>query len=180
MPLKEFTDAWSAFLLRGLITVVFGLVIMLWPHVALKTVLVVFGIFAAADGAMALFSATRSKSMTSRLWLVIQGLVGVGAAAATWFYPDQITKVLFVLIGLWAIVRGVVDLLAALRLRRELANEWMLAASGLMSVLIGVFLATQPVAAALALLWVIGLYALVLGVLFTLFALRMRQIAKQI
>lgn len=180
MPLREFTDAWPSFLLRGLITIVFGLVIMFWPQVALKTVLLIFGVFAAADGAMALFSAMRSKSMRSRLWLFIQGLVGVGAAAATWFYPEQITKVLFVLIGLWAFVRGVVDLLAALRLRRELANEWMLAVSGVMSVLIGLFLVTQPVAAALALFWVIGLYALVLGVLFTLFALRLRQIATQI
>ena len=105
------------------------------------------------------------------------GIIGIGAGVLTFLWPNITALVLLLLIAFWAIATGVMEIIGAIRLRKEIDNEWLLAASGLVSVLFGLLLLTRPEAGALALITVIGAFAILHGLLLVWFSLRLRGTA---
>jgi len=167
---------WWVLALRGLAAVLFGLMAFLWPGITLTALVLLFGAFALLDGTLAIVSAVTGSEAGARWWaLLVEGIVGILAAVATAFWPDITALALVYLIAAWAMITGVMEVVAAIRLRQEIEGEWLLALSGIASVVFGLYAAIFPGAGALALVWVIGAYALVWGVVLIALAFRLRR-----
>jgi uncharacterized membrane protein HdeD (DUF308 family) len=166
---------WWLILLRGVCAVIFGVLTFIWPGVTLLTLVLLYGAYALIDGAIAIWAAIVGGEPAPRWWLLIVGLLGIAAGLVTLLMPGVTAVVLLIFIGFWAILTGVMQIVGAIRLRKEIDNEWMLAASGVLSVLFGVILLVQPGAGALSLLFVIGAYAVIYGAMMIGLALRLRN-----
>jgi uncharacterized membrane protein HdeD (DUF308 family) len=174
--LHTLAEHWWLLLLRGIAAIVFGLLTFAWPGLTLLTLVIIYGAYALVDGVLALVAAfTGGAKPIPTWWLVIIGLLGIGAGAITFLYPVVTALVLVVFIGVWSIAHGIFEIVGAIQLRKEIDNEWMLILAGAMSVLFGVVILMWPGAGALALVWLIGAYAIVFGALLVGFALRLRR-----
>lgn len=167
---------WKWIALRGVAAVIFGLVAIAWPAIALAVLVLVWGAYAFVDGVFTLLAAARMRESGRPIWpLVLVGLLGVVAGLVAFFWPALTALGLLMLIAAWALVTGVLQIIAAIRLRKALANEWWLGLSGALSVLFGVLMIANPGAGAVAVAWVIGAYAVFFGVMLVLLALRLRK-----
>jgi uncharacterized membrane protein HdeD (DUF308 family) len=166
---------WWLVLLRGIVAIIFGILAFIWPGLTLLTLILFYGAFALADGVLALANAIMGGNVGSRWWLALVGIAGIAAGLVTFLMPGVTALVLLIFIASWAIVLGVFQIIGAIRLRREIDNEWMLGLSGALSVLFGIVLLAAPGPGALGLVWVIGAYAIVFGILLVMAALKLKQ-----
>jgi uncharacterized membrane protein HdeD (DUF308 family) len=174
--LQRLSRNWAWVVLRGALAVLFGVMAIFLPHITLAVLVIVWGAYALADGMVALIAAWRVRDQGRPFWaLLIVGLLGIGAGVVTFMWPAITAIALLLVIAAWAVVMGICEVVAAIRLRREIRGEWLLGLSGLLSVVLGLFLIVQPGAGALALIWVIGIYAIVFGVLLITLGLRLRK-----
>lgn len=173
--LRELAENWWLILLRGICAILFGVLVFLWPGMTLISLVLLYGVFALADGALAIAAATVGGTVAPRWWLAIVGLLGIAAGILTFAWPGMTALVLLLFIAGWAIATGVLQIVGAIRLRKEIDNEWLLIASGALSVLFGLVVMVRPGAGALALLYVIGAYAIAYGILLSWLALRLRR-----
>lgn len=166
---------WWLLLLRGIAAIIFGLLAFAWPGLTLLTLILFYGAFALVDGVLAIVAAITGGVPGSRWWLAIVGLLGIAAGLLTFLTPGLTALVLLFFIAGWAIVTGVFEIIGAIKLRKEIDNEWLLILGGIISVLFGVGMMLAPGAGALALVWVIGAYSVVMGVLFVALAFRLKK-----
>jgi uncharacterized membrane protein HdeD (DUF308 family) len=167
---------WWLLLLRGIAAIVFGVLAFLWPGLTLLTLVILYGAYALTDGVLAVVAAIMGPGGPApRWWLAIVGALGIIAGLLTFLWPGITALVLLFFIAGWAIASGVFEIVGAIRLRKEIANEWLLILSGLLSVVFGIVLLVQPGAGALALIWIIGAYAILAGIVYIALAFRLRQ-----
>jgi uncharacterized membrane protein HdeD (DUF308 family) len=134
-----------------------------------------YGAFVLADGVLAIAAAIQGGKDAPRGWLILLGLLSVAAGVLTFVLPGITALILLMLIAGWSIAMGIMQIYGALKLRKEIDNEWWLVAGGVLSVLFGIVLVAQPSTGALALLFVIGAYAIVYGVIMVIFSLKLRS-----
>jgi len=169
---------WVLMLVRGVLAVVFGLYALFSPENALLALVYVFGFYAIMDGVVAVVMGLRHRSGHWG-WQLAQGAVSLVAGLVALFWPGPTVFALVLLVGVWSVALGVVGIVEALAARRQgQAWGWPLA-GGLLGVLFGVVLLASPGAGALVLLWIFGLTALVLGVVFVAWALRLRTAVRE-
>jgi uncharacterized membrane protein HdeD (DUF308 family) len=166
---------WWLILLRGICAVIFGVLTFAWPGVTLAVLVLFYGAFALVDGILALAAAIGGGAPAPRWWLALVGLAGVAAGIVTFMMPGLTALVLLYFIAFWAIAIGVMQAVGAIRLRKEIDNEWMLVASGIISILFGIILLAMPGAGALGLLFVIGAYAIIHGIMLIALSMRLRS-----
>ncbi len=167
---------WWLLLLRGIAAIVFGVLAFVWPGLTLVTLILFYGAFALVDGVIALVAAfTGGAKPLPTWWLVIVGLLGIAAGIATFAMPGITAIVLILFMGGWALAHGILEIIGAIRLRKEIDNEWMLIFSGVVSVLFGLIVLIAPGAGALGLVWAIAAYSIVFGISFVALALRLRN-----
>ena len=176
--LETLTRYWWAVLLRGVAALLFGLLTLLWPTISILVLTLLFGAYALVDGAFAITGAilNRTTSTGRRIWLAIEGIAGVIVGAVTFAWPGITTLALLWVISVWALFTGALEIIASIRLRREIKGEWLLALTGVLSVLFGVSLLVWPATGALALVILIGVYALMFGGALVAFGLRLRKL----
>jgi uncharacterized membrane protein HdeD (DUF308 family) len=166
---------WWLLLLRGIAAIIFGVLAFVWPGLTLLTLILFYGAFALVDGVLAIAAAVTGGAPAPRWWLAIVGLLGIAAGLLTFLMPGVSALVLLFFIAGWAIATGVLQIIGAIQLRKEIDNEWLLILGGVVSVLFGVGMMLAPGAGALALVWVIGIYSVVLGVTFVALAFRLKK-----
>jgi len=166
---------WWLLLLRGIAAIIFGVLAFAWPGVTLLTLILFYGAFALVDGVLAIIAAITGGAPGPRWWLAIVGLLGIAAGLLTFLMPGLSALVLLFFIAGWAIATGVFQIIGAIQLRKEIDNEWFLILGGIISVLFGIGVMLAPGAGALALIWVIGTYALIIGVLLIALAFRLKK-----
>jgi uncharacterized membrane protein HdeD (DUF308 family) len=167
---------WWLLALRGLMAVLFGVLAFMWPGATLVTLVWLFGAFALVNGTLSLVLAAKTPKGYPKVGsLILGGLLGILAGLLAFVMPGITALSLLILIAAWAIVTGVMELVAAVRLRKIITNEWLLVLAGLASVGFGVLLLFQPAAGALVLIWWIGAWALVFGILLMILAFRVRN-----
>ena len=171
-------DHWWAFALRGVAAVIFGILAFVWPGVTLAVLVLFWGAYALVDGILTLLAAFRT-GQDHRWALVIEGVVGIGAGIVTFLWPGLTALVLVYIIAVWALITGVLEVIAAIRLRHVIENEWWLVLSGILSLIFGIALVIAPGAGALALIWLIATYAIIFGVLLLGLALRLRGVSQR-
>ena len=166
---------WWMLLLRGIAAIIFGGLALSWPGMTLLTLVLFYGAYALIDGVLAIVAAITGGTLLPRWWLAVVGLLGIAAGILTFMMPGLTTIVLLYLIAGWAIATGVFQIVGAIRLRKEIDNEWFLILAGIVSVLFGVGMFVAPGAGALALVTVIGIYALFFGVLLVALSFRLKK-----
>ncbi len=172
---------WWVLLLRGIIAIVFGVLVWLQPGISITALVLVFGVYALMDGILGVWTAFAGRKEHNDWWvLLLWGLIGVGVGIFTFIAPGLTALALLFYIAIWAIITGVLEIVAAIRLRKEIRGEWLLILGGIASVLFGLFLIIQPAAGALALLWLIGTYGIIFGVLLVILAFRARSFGRQL
>ncbi len=176
-----FLRRWWILLLRGLVAIAFGALIWVQPGISLLALVLLFGAYAMVDGILAVWTAIAGrKGHEHWVVLLIGGLLGVGIGVMTFVIPGLTALALLFYIAIWAVATGVLEIVAAIYLRKEIKSEWWLILAGFASVVFGVLLMARPAAGALAVLWLIGTYAIIFGVLFVILSFKARSFGGQI
>ena len=168
---------WWVLLLRGILAILFGLVALFLPGIALLTLVYVFGFYAIVDGVTAVYVAFQERGVHARWgWLLVDGIFGIIAGIIAFVYPGETALVLLYIIAAWALVTGIMELIAAFRVRGSFA--WGLALGGIVSVLFGILLFIRPGTGILSILWIVGIYGIVFGVGMIIHAFQLRSRAS--
>lgn len=166
---------WWALALRGVVAILLGIFTFVVPGITLGALVLLFGAYALIDGVLNLVAAWKAHSGQEHWWvLLFEGFAGIATGIVTFLWPAITTVVLIYLIAGWAIVTGVLEIAAAIRLRKAITGEWLLILLGIMSIMFGVFIAAAPVAGALAIALWFGIYAIAFGMVMVFLAFRLR------
>jgi uncharacterized membrane protein HdeD (DUF308 family) len=172
-------ENWWSFVIRGMFAVVLGMVTFIWPAITLQALVLVFGAYALLDGIFSIVGAWHAARAHER-WgiLILEGIAGIGAAAVTMLWPLVTALALVFIIAGWSIATGILEIIAAIKLRRYIKGEWLLALGGVLSIVFGVLVTIAPLAGALVIALWIGAYAFVFGVLMIALGFRLRAWLK--
>ena len=166
---------WWTVALRGAIAIIFGLAALFWPDITLTALIFIFAAFVLVSGVLLAIAAFRDGLTHTHGWLMLlEGAIGIAIGIMAFVWPGITALVLLYIIAAWAIVTGVLEIIAAIQIRKEIQNEWLLAIAGIASVLFGILLLIWPIAGALAILWIIAAYAIIFGILLLILAFRLR------
>lgn len=167
---------WGWMALRGALAVLFGIFIIRNPAMALVVLVLIFGVYAMADGFLSVASALANRHHEAHpVWLLLGGLAGIVIGICTFIVPGMTAALLILIIATWALVVGAAQIIAAIRLRSVIMGAALLGLTGVLSVLFGGLLLAQPVAGALAVVIWIGFYSVLSGVLLFALALSLRS-----
>jgi uncharacterized membrane protein HdeD (DUF308 family) len=171
----------SWLIVRGAAGFILGILAFLWPGITLAVLVGLFAAYAIVDGFTNLFLGLSHTPGQGRSWaLVAQGVLGIAAGILTLVWPGMTALVLVFFIAAWAIVTGVFEIAAAIRLRKVIHGEWLLALSGALSVLFGFAMFAFPAAGALAIAWMLGAYTAAAGVVLIALGIRLRTVSARL
>ena len=163
--------------LGGVVAVIFGIVALVLPGITLGALVILFGAFALIGGVLTLVGGLDRATDHARHWIpmVFSGLFGVAIGVFTFFRPEITALSLVYLIAVWAVLTGILEFVAGVELTGQASGAWALWLGGLVSVAFGVFIALRPAGGALAIVWLIGIYAIVFGVLRIIYGYRLHK-----
>jgi uncharacterized membrane protein HdeD (DUF308 family) len=174
-----FVGSWVSLAFRGVVALAFGLTALLWPTMTLTAFTLSLGVYALIDGSIMIAVGTQHIARDFAWVLLLKGFAGVGLGLAALLLTRTMVDLLALLVAFWAIATGILELVAAMALRRELPGEILLAVAGAASLLLGVALLLWPTAGAAMLVMLLGSYALVFGMATLMQALRLRSALRQ-
>jgi uncharacterized membrane protein HdeD (DUF308 family) len=179
--LTKLAQHWWMFVLRGIAAILFGIAAFGWPHLTLAVLIVLFGAYALVDGIFLTLSAITGWSRIEDPWLILlEGLIGIGIGVVTFHSPAITALGLLIYIAAWSLATGVLEIVAAMRLRKELAGEFWLLLSGILSIAFAIVLMWFPAAGALGLVWVIGAYAIGFGIMLIALGLKLNGFRRHL
>lgn len=171
----------SLFITRGILAILFALLAFFLPGATLAGLVLLWGAFALVDGVMTLYNAFKYRTEIDHWWVyLLHGVSGIGIGVITFLMPGVTAIVLLWLIAAWAVLAGVFMILAAIHLRKEIQGEVFLGLAGVLSILFGIYVFVQPGGGAVALVWMIGGWALLLGVLLLIVGMKLRGLRKDL
>jgi uncharacterized membrane protein HdeD (DUF308 family) len=177
--LDALTDRWWVLIVRGVAAILFGILAFAAPSIGALALVIFWGVYAIANGVLDLMLAGWAGRAGARFgWYLIEGLVSIAAGVIAFAYPAMTGLVLLYVIATWAILTGIVEIGAAVELRRAISGEWLLALAGVLSIAFGVVLFAFPSSGALAVVWLIGAYAIVFGVVLIALGVRLNQLRR--
>jgi uncharacterized membrane protein HdeD (DUF308 family) len=166
---------WWALLIRGIAAVIFGLLAFFWPGATGWALVILFGAYALVDGVFAIVSAVRAAESHQRwIALALEGIIGIIIAALVFFDPLLVGVALYYTIAVWAVLTGILELVAAFQLRALMPNEWMLILGGILSIVFGILLIIYPLIGILTVIYLIGFYAIFFGIVMIAFSFRLK------
>jgi uncharacterized membrane protein HdeD (DUF308 family) len=181
MLAKLLAVSWWVLLVRGLISILFGISAYAWPGMTLVTLVSLFGAFAFLDGSFAVFNAFSGRKENENWWvLLLEGLLGIAFGIITFQAPGITATVLILYIAFWAMATGVLRIILAVRLRKEIEGEWWMVLAGLTSVVFGVLMVARPGEGALAVLWIVATWAIVGGVFLVVLAFKVKALGGRL
>jgi uncharacterized membrane protein HdeD (DUF308 family) len=168
---------WWQIALRGLLALIFGVLVLAWPGISILVFAIIFGAFVFVDGIFTLIAAINYKAGAgSRTWLWIRGIAGIIVGLITLFWPAITAVALFLIVAAWALVTGVMELAFAFTAHKSGAIRWMFAISGILSIILGCLMLARPVLGMLVIIWIIGVYAILAGILLIILGAKLRGV----
>ena len=172
---------WWMLALRGVLAIIFGLVALVFPGIALLAFIYIFAAYAIIDGIVAVVVSIGERSSLSRWgWVLVEGILSIVAGIVAVAYPGLTALVLLYIVAAWAILTGITEIVAAFIIREQAWQEWALGLAGLFSIIFGIVLFIRPGAGLLTILWLVGIYAIIFGVLFIVRAFQLRSWASSV
>ncbi|MCW5935957.1 MAG: HdeD family acid-resistance protein [Fimbriimonadaceae bacterium] len=163
MVFQLLIDKWWLFVLRGVVAILFGILAIVRPDVALSAVVALYGFFALTDGLVSLAGCFVFSKTKLVWWLLLEGLFGIAAGVVTLVMPGLTTLVLLGFLGAWLIASGAVRIALAIQMRKVIEGEWLAVLAGVCSIVAGVLTFVSPLQTAVAWMWVMAAYAFVVG-----------------
>ncbi|HME82515.1 MAG TPA: HdeD family acid-resistance protein [Candidatus Eremiobacteraceae bacterium] len=171
-------DHWWVLLIRGIVGIIFGALFIFYPGITLVALLYLFGAYALVDGVFALIQAFRLGVHSDRWWpLIFEAIVGVAVGIVFFRFTGLSAVVVAFVIAVWAITTGIFELVAAFRFGGSGGAPWLLGIGGVLSIIVGIIFAWAPIEALLAYVWVLGIYAIIFGVMLIVWSFRLRSAA---
>ncbi len=166
---------WWVLLVRGIVGVVFGLLFMFYPGMSLLALIYLFGAYALVDGVFALIQMFRLGVHSDRFWpLLFEAIVGIAVGIIFFRFPGFSALTVAFVIAIWAIATGIFELVAAFRYDDAGGSRWLLGLGGVLSIIVGILFAVAPAPALLAYVWVLGIYAVIFGIMLIVWSLRLK------
>ena len=179
--LENISRNWWLYALRGVVAIILGVVAFTRPVQALEALVLVFGAYALVDGIFAIIAGIASYRFFDSWWAVLlEGVAGVITGMLTFFWPNITALVLMYFIAAWALITGILEIVAAIQFRRVITGEWMLILGGLLSIIFSLMLFVFPGLGAVSMVWVIGVYAVFFGISEIIFAFRLHSLGQDI
>jgi uncharacterized membrane protein HdeD (DUF308 family) len=164
--LTQLSRNWWLLALRGVAAIIFGILAFVWPGVTLLVLVLFFGAYALVDGVFAIIAAFKNRKTDDRWWVMLLiGVVSIAAGLIAFFIPEAAAFALLAVIAAWAILSGALGIIAAIRLRKEIEGEWLMVLAGVLSILFGILLVWNPLAGLVAIVYLVGAYSIVNGIL---------------
>ena len=181
LVLSQFARNWWAFVLRGIVAILFGVLALVQPGITLGALILLFAIWLLIDGILALFNSVGAAQANEPWWpLVFEGLLAIAVGVLTLRWPGITALTLLFIIAFWSILRGILEIVAAVRLRHEIKGEGWLILGGIASVVFGALVIIYPGSGALAVVWLIGIYAIILGIALLMLGFRLKGVADKL
>lgn len=170
---------WWALVLRGLAAIMFGVLALVWPGLTLQVLVLLFGAYALVNGVFAVIAAIGGRQHSDQ-WalLLVEGVLGIAIGTMTWIAPGATAAALLLYIAVWSLFTGVLQIGAAVRLRKEIRGELWLGLAGALSIAFGMMVLAFPVAGALSVVWLIGAYAIAFGIAMTALGFRVHSLSR--
>ena len=156
----------TMFLFRGIAAVLFGIIALVWPSITLSALVLVFGVFAVISGITAVAAALRNTEFPGWGFLLFEGILGILAGAIALAWPGITALAFLYLLAFWAILTGILEVVAPLSFPMSGGRAALMVLAGLASIIFGVLIAAQPASGLLAVVWLIGVYAILFGVMY--------------
>jgi uncharacterized membrane protein HdeD (DUF308 family) len=174
--------SWKSLAFRGAAAVIFGILALVWPSITLLALVLLFGAYVLVDGITILVGVFRKTEEVEgrKGLLILQGIVSILAGILAVIWPGITALALLLVIAAWAFITGALEIAAAIKLRKVISSEWLLGLTGVLSIVFGVLLLIAPGAGALAVVWMIGFYAILSGVLLLTLAFRIKKLATPV
>ncbi len=181
LVLAHIARNWWVFVLRGVVAILFGVLAFASPGITLEVLVLLFGFWALFDGVLALIGSVGAAEAHEPWWpLVLMGLLGVAAGVVTLKWPGITALALLLVIAYWSIFRGILEIVAAVRLRNLVQGEWWLILAGIASIAFGVLLIVYPGPGLLAVIWLVGIYAVIFGIAQLMLGFRLKGLAGEL
>ena len=167
---------WWLLIIRAIVAILFGISAIFWPGLTLLFLVYLFGAYALIDGIVSVVVALQERNAYSRWWvLLIGGIAGIILGILVFFWPGVTSLVLFYLVAAWAVVTGIFEVIAAFSVR-AMGVEWWLVIGGVLSIILGIIFFLHPVASILSIVWLLGVFALIYGVIQIVRAIQFRSL----
>jgi uncharacterized membrane protein HdeD (DUF308 family) len=167
---------WWVLALRGLIAIIFGIAALVWPGLTILVLVAIFGAYALVDGIIAVIISLQERNSLRRWWvLLLEGIVGILIGIATFLWPGVTALVLLTLIAVWAIITGIFEIAEAFSGHGTVGQEWAIGIAGILSILLGILLIARPGAGLLTIALLIGIYAIIFGIMLIIRAFQFRS-----
>lgn len=181
LVLAHLARNWWVFALRGVVAILFGVLAFVRPGITLEALVLLFALWALFDGVLALIGSVGAAEAHEPWWpLVLMGLLGIAAGLVTLRWPGITALALLFVIAYWSIFRGVLEVVAAFRLRDLIQGEGWLILGGIASIAFGVLLIIYPGSGLLAVIWLVGLYAVIFGISLLMLGFRLKTLAGEL
>lgn len=166
---------WWLFALRGVFAILFGLMAWIWPGMTLQVLTLIFAFYAFVDGIFTIYSAFSRSRQEQRGWLLVEGILETLAGIITFIWPAITVLALLYIIAAYAFITGILEIVFAIQMRRLINNEWVLILTGALSIIFSIILVIWPGASLLSFVWLIGIYAILYGILLIAMAFRLNN-----
>jgi uncharacterized membrane protein HdeD (DUF308 family) len=178
MLLETLKRHWWVPVIRGIAAIVFGMLAFVYPGLTVAILVLLFGAWVLVDGVFRVVGAIGGRATDPEWgWHLVIGILGIMIGFLTFHAPRITALALVIYIAAWALMIGATEIAVAIKLRREIKGEWFLILMGLLSILFAFMLLWNPIPGALALVWLIGAYAIAFGILGIIFGIRLRGLA---
>ena len=178
--MMNLTRNWWLVALRGLLAILFGVAAFVWPGLTWLVLILMFGMYAIVDGIFAMVSGMFQSRYSPRWWVfLVEGFISLMAGVIVLAQPGLAGLALVFVIAVWAVLTGLLEVIAAIRLRREIRDEWMLGFGGFLSIMLGLLMLFRPGAGGLVITLMVGAYALIFGILMAALSFRLRRLNRR-
>lgn len=179
--MKTMTKNWWLFILRGVLAILFGIFVVAWPGVSVFLLVIFFGAYALVDGIFLIILAFgHRRDRDSRAWLILWGIAGIAAGVVALAWPDITVLAALIVIAAWAFATGIAEVFFAFKAATSIGNRLLLALSGVFCLIFGIFLVARPGLGALAVIWIIGIFAVMLGIYLITFGISLRDLKTRV